>query len=71
VIAGNILLTTKTNILYVNNNILFFNTSEREVCAPITEIISPDFNYQDIGLEDIDTQRIISLDIEGLKWYKI
>lgn len=64
------IIETNTQVLHIKDNLLYFNYKEKSVCNSTDSFITPDFNSLDIGLEDIDIYRILSLDIEGVKWYR-
>lgn len=67
----NNLIDTETKILYIENDLLFFNTKEINECNKPEYIINADFDSRQLGLEDIPVGRILSLKIEDLTWYKI
>jgi hypothetical protein len=66
-------LITNTDTLYIKDNTLYLDIKEakKDYCKPRTEFYLPEFNTSQIGLEDIDIDRVRQIELNNFIWTKI
>lgn len=67
------ILITNTDILYIKKDTLYVDIKEskKDYCKSRLDFYLPEFNTSQIGLEDIDIERIRQIELNNNIWIRI